>query len=181
MMFHQILNGVFMAVISGGKMCADTILTETEHMEEKRQRNMLFQSVYCLMYGWMKNIKNVPNAKRHVRRRKMDRMTHERVNGIRAGYWSPEKKEELVQRLAAYENTGLEPEEISAKIEACNIYKSLGLTPDQILRLKERMELAEDIIGDIDDEWTRGHFDNYWVGQRLDKWYGRESAPERFV
>lgn len=66
----------------------------------------------------------------------MDRMTHERVNGIRAGYWSPEKKEELVQRLAAYENTGLEPEEVSAKIEACNIYKSLGLTPDQIQELK---------------------------------------------
>lgn len=65
----------------------------------------------------------------------MDRMTHERVNGIRAGYWSPEKKEELVQRLAAYENIGLEPEEISAKIEACNIYKSLGLTPDQIQNL----------------------------------------------
>lgn len=138
MMFHQILNGVFMVVTFGGKMCADTILTETERMEEKRQRNMLFQSVYCLMYGWMKNIKNVPNAKRHVRRRKMDRMTHERVNGIRAGYWSPEKKEELVQRLAAYENTGLEPEEVSAKIEACNIYKSLGLTPDQIQWLKLR-------------------------------------------
>lgn len=136
MMFHQILNGVFMVVTFWGKMCADTILTETEHMEEKRQRNMLFQSVYCLMYGWMKNIKNVPNAKRHVRRRKMDRMTHERVNGIRAGYWPPEKKEELVQRLAAYENIGLEPEEISAKIEACNIYKSLGLTPDQIQELK---------------------------------------------
>ncbi len=136
MMFHQILNGVFMVVTFGGKMCADTILTETEHMEEKRQRNMLFQSVYCLMYGWMKNIKNVPNAKRHVRRRKMDRMTHERVNGIRAGYWSPEKKEELVQRLAAYENIGLEPEEISAKVAACNIYKSLGLTPDQIQELK---------------------------------------------
>ena len=111
----------------------------------------------------------------------MDRMTHERVNGLKTGYWSPEKKEELVQRLAAYENIGLEPEEISAKIEACNIYKSLGLTPDQILRLKERMELAEDISGDIDDECTRGHFDNYWVGQRLDKWYGRESEPERFV
>ena len=73
----------------------------------------------------------------------MDRMTHERVNGLKTGYWSPEKKEELVQRLATYENTGLEPEEISAKIEACNIYKSLGLTPDQILRLKERMEPME--------------------------------------
>ena len=42
----------------------------------------------------------------------MDRMTHERVNGLKTGYWSPEKKEELVQRLAAYENTGLEPRQV---------------------------------------------------------------------
>ena len=42
----------------------------------------------------------------------MERMTLERVNGIKTGYWSPKTKEELVQRLAAYENTGLEPEEI---------------------------------------------------------------------
>lgn len=42
----------------------------------------------------------------------MDRMTHERVNGLKTGYWSPEKKEELVQRLAAYENTGLTPDQI---------------------------------------------------------------------
>lgn len=42
----------------------------------------------------------------------MNRLTHERVNGIKIGYWSQAKKEELIQRLAAYENTGLEPEEI---------------------------------------------------------------------
>lgn len=34
------------------------------------------------------------------------------LNGIKTGYWSPNKKEELVQRLAAYENTGLEPGEL---------------------------------------------------------------------
>ena len=43
-----------------------------------------------------------------------DRMTHQRASGIKAGYWSPNKKEELVQRLAAYEDTGLEPREIQA-------------------------------------------------------------------
>lgn len=32
-------------------------------------------------------------------------------------YWSPETKETLVQRLAAYENTGLEPWEIGPAIE----------------------------------------------------------------
>ena len=33
-------------------------------------------------------------------------MTNERVNGIKSGYWSPSRKEELVQRLAEYENIG---------------------------------------------------------------------------
>lgn len=51
----------------------------------------------------------------------MERMTHERANGIKTGYWSPETKETLVQRLAAYENTGLEPWEIGPAIEADSI------------------------------------------------------------
>ena len=41
-----------------------------------------------------------------------ERLTHERVNGIKRGYWSAAKKDELVERLAAYEDTGLSPEEI---------------------------------------------------------------------
>ena len=47
----------------------------------------------------------------------MERLTHERVNGIKTGYWSAATKEVLVQKLAAYENTGYEPDEISAAIE----------------------------------------------------------------
>ena len=42
----------------------------------------------------------------------MNRLTHPRCSGIKEGYWSPAKKEELVQRLAAYENTGCTPEDI---------------------------------------------------------------------
>lgn len=42
----------------------------------------------------------------------MNRLTHARANGIKTGYWSPAKKEELAQRLAAYEDTGLEPGEV---------------------------------------------------------------------
>lgn len=42
----------------------------------------------------------------------MKRLTHERANGIKTGYWSPAKKQELVDRLAEYENTGMEPDEI---------------------------------------------------------------------
>lgn len=47
----------------------------------------------------------------------MERLTHERNNGIKQGYWSHATKEELVQRLAAYENTGYAPEEIPAAID----------------------------------------------------------------
>lgn len=42
----------------------------------------------------------------------MDRLTSERVNGIKTGYWSPSKKQDLVDRLAEYENTGLMPDQI---------------------------------------------------------------------
>ena len=34
----------------------------------------------------------------------MERLTHKRENGIKRGYWSPNKKQELVDRLAMYEN-----------------------------------------------------------------------------
>lgn len=39
----------------------------------------------------------------------MNRLTHKRTNGIKSGYWSSAKKDELIARLAQYENTGLEP------------------------------------------------------------------------
>lgn len=42
----------------------------------------------------------------------MERLTHERVNGIKTGYWSAATKEVLVQKLAAYE-----PDEIRTAIE----------------------------------------------------------------
>ena len=48
------------------------------------------------------------------RKRAMERLTHPRNSGIKTGYWSPNKKDELVERLAAYEDTGLTPEEIKA-------------------------------------------------------------------
>ena len=42
----------------------------------------------------------------------MNRLTQKRVNGIKTGYWSTSKKDELVARLAEYEDTGLEPREV---------------------------------------------------------------------
>ena len=44
----------------------------------------------------------------------MERLTHERASGIKTGYWSPAKKDALIERLAEYENTGLTPQEIIA-------------------------------------------------------------------
>lgn len=38
------------------------------------------------------------------------RLTAVRVNGIKSGYWSSAKKEELVQRLGKFEDIGYEPE-----------------------------------------------------------------------
>lgn len=37
------------------------------------------------------------------------RLTHPRSNGIKKGFWSPNKKDELIARLAEYEETGLSP------------------------------------------------------------------------
>lgn len=42
----------------------------------------------------------------------MNRLTHKRENGIETGYWSPNKKQELIDRLAEYESTGLSPEQL---------------------------------------------------------------------
>ena len=42
----------------------------------------------------------------------MGRLTHERVSGIRLGYWSPAKKEDLVQRLGAYEDLCIDPYQV---------------------------------------------------------------------
>lgn len=47
----------------------------------------------------------------------MNRLTSQRCNGIKTGYWSPAKKEELVQRLGLYEDIGLEPAEIKAALK----------------------------------------------------------------
>ena len=55
----------------------------------------------------------------------MERLTHERSSGIKTGYWSPNKKDELVERLAKYENTGLTPQEIY-ELKARTILKAIG-------------------------------------------------------
>lgn len=44
------------------------------------------------------------------------RLTARRVNGIKTGFWSAAKKDELIDRLADYEETGCTPEEIYAML-----------------------------------------------------------------
>ncbi|MEE1085786.1 MAG: hypothetical protein U0L05_01230 [Schaedlerella sp.] len=45
-----------------------------------------------------------------------ERLTHQRKNGIKTGFWvdSKTKKEDIVQRLGQYENSGLSPAEVMA-------------------------------------------------------------------
>lgn len=58
------------------------------------------------------------------RKRAMERLTHPRSSGIKTKYWSPNKKDELVERLTAYEDTDLTPQEIYS-LKAGTILKAL--------------------------------------------------------
>lgn len=55
----------------------------------------------------------------------MERLTALRCSGIKSGYWSTAKKDELVQRLGQYEE-----------------YEDTGLTPDEIRRMKDAQAAA---------------------------------------
>ena len=67
-----------------------------------------------------------------------ERLTHKRMNGIKEGYWSPRKKEELLQRLGKYEDTGMEPEEISAAI-------GKKLDTDMLQRMNTQIHLLKEL------------------------------------
>lgn len=70
----------------------------------------------------------------------MERLTHPRCSGIKTGYWSPNKKDELIERLAAYEDTDLSPEEIKALREN-------GKTPEhRWIPVEERLPEDEQIV-----------------------------------
>ena len=62
----------------------------------------------------------------------MERLTHKRVNGINTGYWSPEKKQDLVDRLALYENAAVSDEDFGKYLvditEMSNHWKKDGLS-----------------------------------------------------
>lgn len=81
----------------------------------------------------------------------MYRMTHEKTNG-RVGYWSPNKKEEVVNRLATYENTGLEPrqvQELKKKILEQSSKSNDGWIPVGKDNIPQKEVLACDRYGEM--------------------------------
>lgn len=55
---------------------------------------------------------------RRGKMKESERLTKRRVSGMKSGYWTSHKKEELVERLAAYEDTGLSPEELAISMKS---------------------------------------------------------------
>lgn len=81
-----------------------------------------------------------------------NRLTHKRESGIKTGYWSPNKKQELIDRLAEYESTGLSPEQLK-NVDAA--YKELSKEV-----AKYRWISVEELLPD-DDEYILVSFSNY--------------------
>lgn len=95
------------------------------------------------------------------RKRAMERLTHPRSSGIKTGYWSPNKKDELVERLAAYEDTDLTPQEIYS-LKAGTILKALRT---EWIPVEERLpeESLNSVIG-WDEYRERCCFVQYYAG-----------------
>lgn len=69
----------------------------------------------------------------------MERLTSQRCSGIKSGYWSTAKKDDLVQRLGQYEDTGLTPEEITARLSAPETLRSVPvIEQDKLAAYLER-------------------------------------------
>lgn len=91
----------------------------------------------------------------------MERLTHPRNSGIKTGYWSPNKKDELIERLAAYEDTDLTPQEIYS-LKAGTILKALRT---EWIPVEERLpeESLNSVIG-WDEYRERCCFVQYYAG-----------------
>ena len=72
----------------------------------------------------------------------MERLTHPRSSGIKTGHWSPEKKDALIEQLAAYEDTGLTPQEIYS-LKAGTILKAIG---EKWIPVKERLPKEDESV-----------------------------------
>ena len=91
----------------------------------------------------------------------MERLTAERRNGIRTGYRSPARKEELVQRLGAYEDIGLSPEELQQELAKAPTWFS---TADS-LPVDDRKVLCQTVTAKGVKNYVLGYY-----AQNLDRW-----------
>ena len=65
----------------------------------------------------------------------MARLTSRRVNGIKEGYWSSAKKDELIQRLGKYEDIGYEPETLD-NLRRWRTRNAKKKNPDPLARIR---------------------------------------------
>lgn len=68
----------------------------------------------------------------------VERLTHERVNGIKTGYWSAATKETLVQRLAAYEN-----EEERRTARQRTVFEKITVSPEALGNVLTSLSVPE--------------------------------------
>lgn len=79
----------------------------------------------------------------------MKRLTAKRVNGIKRGYWSSARKDDLVQALGKYEDTGYSPEEIlrvsKSTVTRFDLFKGMGsdMAAQMVLDLAKRFDNRE--------------------------------------
>ena len=94
----------------------------------------------------------------------MERLTHPRSSGIKTGYWSPNKKDELIERLAAYEDTDLTPQEIYS-LKAGTILKALRT---EWIPVEERLpEARKDVLVCVKTGWILVA----WYGSGGKRWH----------
>lgn len=86
----------------------------------------------------------------------MNRLTQKRVNGIKTGYWSVSKRDELVARLAEYEDTGLAPVEVlklkQNTVQWIPMAKELPESADYVLMSFENFSLPAIGRYEVNDE-----------------------------
>ena len=79
----------------------------------------------------------------------MERLTHPRSSGIKTGYWSPNKKDELVERLAAYEDIGLTPEEIERLKEQHRWIPVKERLPEKLSAMRSSLPVTLRMMGGL--------------------------------
>lgn len=82
----------------------------------------------------------------------VERLTHERVNGIKTGYWSAATKETLVQRLAVFEN-----EEERRTLRPRTIFERITVSPEILGAALARLNV-------VDAPWDKAFQETFCAG-----------------